>query len=200
MKQQIIAIAAIDKTGAIGYQNQLLFKDKDDLKHFYESTKGCPILLGRKTFESIGKPLKDRQVFVLTSNKDYKAESATVVNDIQSFLTAVKDSPKVFIAGGGEVYHLTMHIWTDLYLTIFDKVAQRSDAHFPKWYNEHWIAADSGMCFDNFTIHRYSHSKGCDAQLFAKKQRPSIPYEMQGLKGCTDDDEMIGISNNDIFK
>lgn len=187
MRQQIIAIAATDKTGAIGYRNELLFKDKQDLKHFYESTKGCPVLLGRKTFESIRKPLKDRQVFVLTSNKDYQAESATVVNDLQSFLTAVKDSPKVFIAGGAEIYHLTMHIWTDLYLTVFDKVAKRSDAHFPKWYNEHWIEIDSGMCFDDFTIHRYKHSLGCDAQIFAKQQRPFIPYIEQGISSQIED-------------
>lgn len=136
---KIIAIAAVDKNGAIGKDGKLLFDSKEDMRHFYQKTKGCIVLMGRKTFQSIGKPLKNRINVVLTRNPDFEPDGVKVFYSLQAFLDAYKDSEAtVFVIGGGEIYEATKHLWRELFLTVFPKEAKDADTFFPKWYDDNW--------------------------------------------------------------
>ena len=157
---KIIAIAAIDSAGAIGNNGQLLFRDKDDLKHFSELTKTGTCLWGRKTFESVGE-LPGRTNIVLTSNKALQSTANTLY--VQSISDAIGRAQnggveRLFVCGGAEIYELTKTLWSELYLTIFDTVAPTSDSFFPQWFDHSYdskpIFRKAGM-----TIFHYIKNK-----------------------------------------
>lgn len=117
MKISIIVAAA--ENGAIGKDNQLLWRLPDDLKRFKQLTLGHPMIMGRKTFESIGKPLPGRTSIVITRNADFAFEGVTVAHSLEEALqkAAEIDSEAVCIVGGGAVYNQSQAIATHIYLT-----------------------------------------------------------------------------------
>jgi dihydrofolate reductase len=102
----ISIIVAVAENGVIGRDNQLLWRLPDDLKRFKQLTLGHPIIMGRKTFESIGKPLPGRTSIVITRSPGYIAEGAFVVHSLEEAIAVAEEQhdEEAFIIGGGEVY------------------------------------------------------------------------------------------------
>lgn len=105
MEGQIInAIYAVSENGVIGKDNDLPWKLRDDLKFFMKKTMGHPIIMGRKSFESLGKPLPKRRNIVVSRNSDFRPEGVEVYASLEAALEAVKGEGEVFITGGAGVY------------------------------------------------------------------------------------------------
>ena len=115
----ISIIVAVSKNGVIGKDNQLLWRLPDDLKRFKQLTLGHPMIMGRKTFESIGKPLPGRTSIVITSQEDFKVEGALVAHSLSEALETARgiEDSEAFIIGGGEIYKLALPLADKLYVT-----------------------------------------------------------------------------------
>ena len=134
----IAIVVATAENNAIGKNNELLWHLPADLKHFKQLTTGHPIIMGRKTFESIGKPLPNRTSIIVTRQADYKQENCVVVQDVKSALEkAQKLDEQVFIIGGGEIYKEMLPFTDTIYLT---KVHDTFDADtfFPELNPDNW--------------------------------------------------------------
>jgi dihydrofolate reductase len=101
---EVVFIAAVARNGAIGRDNQLLVHLPEDLKRFKRLTLGSPIVMGRKTFDSIGRPLPGRRNIVITRNDGWRAEGVDVAHSLDDALALVPDAPQVFVLGGGEIF------------------------------------------------------------------------------------------------
>ena len=115
----ISLIVAAAENNAIGKNNQLLWHLPNDLKFFKNSTWGMPVIMGRKTFESVNKPLPGRFNIVITRQADWKAEGVTVVSDLNDAIkkAAETNCREAFIIGGGEIYRQALAIAAKIYLT-----------------------------------------------------------------------------------
>lgn len=131
-----IIVAVTSKNFAIGNGGKLLVHISDDLKRFKMLTMGHPVILGRKTYESIGKPLPGRANIVITRNRDFKADGCLVAGSLEE---AVKMGGEldtdVFVIGGGEIYREALPLTDKIYLTVVESDA-RGDVFFPDWRNE----------------------------------------------------------------
>ncbi|MBM7647913.1 dihydrofolate reductase [Bacillus ectoiniformans] len=123
-------IWAMDKNGLIGKDNQLPWKLPEDLKFFKETTMGSPIVMGRKTFESIGRPLPGRENIILTRDYSYEAQGCTVVHSLDELWKKAADSDEFFITGGSEIFKKTLPFAERLYVTVIDE-AFVGDTYFP---------------------------------------------------------------------
>jgi len=97
-------IAAVADSGVIGWDNALPWHLPEDLKHFKRQTLGKPVLMGRKTYDSLGKPLPGRQNIVLTRDPNYHRDGVSVVHDIDAALRVAGDAPEVMVIGGAELF------------------------------------------------------------------------------------------------
>ncbi len=120
-------IAAVDNNYGIGYQGQLLWHLPADMAFFRKMTMGHTIVMGRKTYDSIGKPLKDRENIVLTTQK-LQIPSVTVIHDIKEL---VKEQKEIMIIGGAQIYELCLPLANRILLTEVDANLQ-ADTFFPK--------------------------------------------------------------------
>jgi dihydrofolate reductase len=129
-----IIVAISNQTRAIGKKNELLWKIPNDLKRFKELTTGHPIIMGRKTFESIGRPLPNRTNVIITRNKDYTFENCSVVGSLDEAIELAKkiDKEEIFIIGGGEIYKQALPFTDRLYLTVVDD-EPKADTFFPDY-------------------------------------------------------------------
>lgn len=130
-------IVAMGNDRLIGIKNQMPWHLPADLKHFKAITLGKPVIMGRKTYESIGKPLPKRHNIVVTRNQDYQLETATVVHDLPAALKAAGDVPECMIIGGAQLYKQALPLADTLYLTFVDVDAD-GDAYFPAWPADEW--------------------------------------------------------------
>lgn len=131
----IAIIAAMDRKRVIGQQNQLPWNLPEDLKHFKEVTMGHPIIMGRKTFQSIGRPLPGRENVVLTRDDTFQAEGITIVNSLTEALDRYKDQDP-FVIGGADVFQRSIPLSHTIYLTLIDQEFE-GDAYFPELDLEH---------------------------------------------------------------
>lgn len=138
MKISIIVAQALNK--GIGFDNRLMWRQSDDLKRFKQLTTGHTIIMGRKTFDSIGKPLPNRKNIIISRNTDLKIDGCIVVNSIEAALQLSQNESEseVFIIGGGEIYALTLPIADSLYVTEINTILIEADAFFPKIDNSLW--------------------------------------------------------------
>jgi dihydrofolate reductase len=131
----IILIAACSLNRVIGKDNQLIWHIPEDLKRFKSLTSGNPILMGRKTFESIGKPLPNRTNIVLTKDTNWKHDGCLVYSDWRQVLP-IFEKQKIYVIGGAEIYKQLIPIASKIELTLINKVFE-GDAYFPnisdKW-------------------------------------------------------------------
>lgn len=127
---KISIIAAIAQNHAIGLNNQLIWHLPDDLQFFKKTTLNCSIIMGRKTFDSIGKALPKRKNIIISSNLNFKVPNGFVVKNMQEALT-IADSEEVFIVGGASIYEQSMLIANKMYIT---KVHHsfKGDTFFPE--------------------------------------------------------------------
>lgn len=137
---KISLIAAIDEAGGIGYNNQLLCYLPADLQHFKSITMGKPIIMGRKTFESIGKPLPGRLNIVL-SNTTPTLDGVLVLHSLEKALDETQDHQEVMIIGGQRLYGETMGQASRLYLTRIHHQFQ-ADVFFPEINLNDWHCID----------------------------------------------------------
>lgn len=133
----ISIIVAIARHGAIGKDNALLWHISDDLKRFKRITSGHPVVMGRKTYESLGRPLPNRINVVITRNTDFRAEGCTVVHSMAEAVSLFPATEEVFVIGGAQIYAEALDIADKFYLT---KVEAQYDADtfFPKWDPAQW--------------------------------------------------------------
>nr|WP_315467040.1 dihydrofolate reductase [uncultured Undibacterium sp.] len=123
-------IVATDKNHGIGINNQLPWHLPEDLAHFKRTTSGHPIVMGRKTFDSIGRPLPNRQNIVITRNADWSHSGVEAVTSIQDALDLVADKA-AFVIGGAEIYRQALAFAQELIVTEIQQVYQ-CDAFFPE--------------------------------------------------------------------
>ena len=130
-------IVATDEENGIGKNNQLLWHLPNDLKFFKKTTSGHTIIMGRKTYDSIGKPLPNRRNIVITRKENLKIEGVEVFNDLETALLACADDEEAFVIGGGEIYKEALPFVSQIYLT---KVHHQfnADTFFPKIEALNW--------------------------------------------------------------
>lgn len=131
-------VVATGRNNEIGFQNRLLWHLPNDLKHFKEITAGHPVIMGRKTFESIGKPLPNRTNIVVSRRKDWFQEGILIVGTIKEAVKfAKKISEDIYIIGGGNIYEQTIDIADRIELTVVDADFE-ADVFFPKINTDDW--------------------------------------------------------------
>ncbi|MEM8583218.1 MAG: dihydrofolate reductase [Bacteroidota bacterium] len=137
---RINAIVATDKIGTIGKAGEIPWYLPADLKYFKRTTIGHPVIMGRKTFQSIGRPLPRRTNIVLTRDPFFIASGTVVVNSIDEAFThpALAEAEEVFIIGGGEIYKHTLQITDRIFLTKVNTEISGGDAFFPQLNESEW--------------------------------------------------------------
>jgi len=151
---RISIIAAMAKNRVIGCNNALPWHLPEDLKHFRQLTMGHPILMGRRTFESIGKPLPGRTSIVISRNRDFDFPGVKAASSIPEAIALCGDSEEIFFIGGGDLYRQAIELANRIYLTEIQSEFE-GDAHFPEFDAGKWReisrekrASESGMAFD----------------------------------------------------
>lgn len=138
-RPRISLIVAIGDNLVIGKQNELLWHIPDDLKRFKQLTLGHPVVMGRKTFDSIidflGKPLPGRQNIVITRDTSWSYEGVTVAHSLEEAIEAAQETDEVFIIGGEQIYRQALPLAERLYLTRIDD-AKEGDAFFPPYEDQ----------------------------------------------------------------
>lgn len=134
----VTIIAAIAENNALGKNNQLIWHLPADLKRFKKTTLNHVVIMGRKTFESLGKPLPNRTNILITRDKNYKAEGCVVVNSLKEALeTASKEDENPFILGGAEIYKQALP-FTDKLDVTFVHHQFEADVFFPEINKTIW--------------------------------------------------------------
>lgn len=116
-RPQIVVIAAVARNGVIGRNNTLPWRLKADLAHFKRTTTGHPVVMGRKTWESLGRPLPGRTNIVVSRNSEMPAEGAQIVDSLEAAIAACADAERIFVIGGAQLYALALPIADRLILT-----------------------------------------------------------------------------------
>ncbi|MGF7040543.1 dihydrofolate reductase [Mucilaginibacter lappiensis] len=129
-------IVAIAKNNAIGKDNKLLWYLPNDLKHFKDVTTGHTVIMGRKTYDSVGKPLPKRRNIIIT-RQAISIEGCEVVNSLEAALALCKDEDEVFIVGGAEIYRQAIPLTDRIYLTVIDQEFD-GDSFFPELDPTEW--------------------------------------------------------------
>jgi dihydrofolate reductase len=148
-------IVAVSKNNAIGKNNALLWNIPEDLKHFKEVTSGHTIIMGRKTFESIGHPLPNRRNIVITRDDSYTHDGIEVFNSLIRALDACKYEDEVFIIGGGEIYKQALPLVDKLYVTHVEKEFE-ADTFFPKISPDEWTEISNETHLDINPPYRFT--------------------------------------------
>jgi len=152
----ISIIVAVAENNVIGKDNNLIWHLPKDLKHFKETTTGHFIIMGRKTFESNGRPLPNRTNVIITKDKNYQAEGCVILHSLEDAINIAKNDSEVFIIGGGEIYKQAMPIADRIYLTkvhhLFD-----GDTFFPEINMKDWTEV-SRKDFESDEKNKYAFS------------------------------------------
>lgn len=130
-------IAAVSRNNVIGHDNRLVWHMPADLKHFKNLTSGHSIIMGRKTFESIGKPLPNRRNIIVTRQQDFEAEGCEVFNNLQAAIDACENEDEVFIIGGEQIFSQSIPAADKIYLTRIYKDFE-GDIKFPEFSLSEW--------------------------------------------------------------
>ena len=158
-KPELIIVAAIARNGVIGVDNGLPWRLKADLQHFRALTMGHPILMGRKTWESLGRPLPRRRNLVVSRDPQFQAEGAEVFQNPEAAIAAAADADRLFVIGGAQLYTTLLPCADRLELTeVWADVS--GDARFPPFDRAHFIeerrdprTADADNEFDFDFVH-----------------------------------------------
>ncbi len=129
----------MSKNRVIGNNNELIWKLSSDLKRFKELTTGHPVVMGRKTYESIGRPLPNRRNIIITRNLEYEVDGCEVVSSLEEALLLTGSD--CFIIGGGEIYKQSLEIADKIYLTLVNKEFE-GDTTFPELGSD-WATIDT---------------------------------------------------------
>jgi dihydrofolate reductase len=159
-KPRISAIAAMSENNVIGRDNDLPWHISADLKRVKALTAGHVLIMGRKTYESIGKPLPNRITIIVTRDNTYSVEGTFVAHSIEEAIKigVEKDSEEIFIFGGGQIYKEAMPYIERLYLTLVHTTIT-GDAYFPDYSEFKKVVAkeeheENGLTFSFLTLDR----------------------------------------------
>jgi dihydrofolate reductase len=133
---EISLVAAMDRRRAIGRGGGLLWHEREDQKHFRAVTMGCPVIMGRKTWDSLPakfKPLPGRRNLVVTRNRAWQAGGAEAAPSLAAALALTADASKVYVVGGGELYAEALPLADELVLTEIDAEFEGADTFFPEF-------------------------------------------------------------------
>lgn len=137
---EIALIVAVGQNNEIGKDNDLLWRIRDDLRLFKQTTNQHVVIHGRKSYESIGKPLPNRTNIVVTRNKNYKTEGAFIVHSLEDALSLAQElemNNEVFVLGGAEIYKQSLSYITQMHISFVQASFTDADAYFPsvEWKN-----------------------------------------------------------------
>ena len=136
----ISMIAAVGKNLELGKNNDLIWHFKEDMKFFKETTMGHPVIMGRKTFESLPKALPGRKNIVISANPEYKADGAEVVTSVEEAIKlAEAENTDAFVIGGGRIYTEFLPYADNLYLTEINAECPDADTYFPDFNKSDYI-------------------------------------------------------------
>lgn len=158
----LAVIAAVPRNRVIGRGGELVWHESEDQKHFRRVTMGCPVIMGRKTWDSLParfRPLPGRRNVVVTRSAAWQAQGADRAGSLEAALALVGEAPKVFVIGGAELYALALPHADELELTEIDADFD-GDATFPDWPREQFVlvASDARIGADgtNYRFNRYA--------------------------------------------
>ena len=157
----ISIIAAVARKGVIGGNNDLLWHISEDLKRFKALTTGHPVVMGRKTWESLGRPLPNRTNVVVTRNRDFAPEGCTAVGSLGEAFGLFDPAEEIFVIGGGQIYAEAMPMADRLYIT-WVEADYDGDTYFPEVKEAEWAEIarerhESGTRFEHpFTFADYA--------------------------------------------
>ena len=134
---QISIVAALADDYLIGSNNKVPWQIPADLQHFKKLTYGKPIIMGRKTYASIGKPLPGRKNIVISRNKEFECAGCEVYDSLPKALAAAKDCAEVMVIGGTEIFKQALPLADKMYLTLVHDTFT-GDTYFPKWNPDKW--------------------------------------------------------------
>lgn len=134
---QLTLIAAVARNGIIGRKNDLPWHLPADLRFFRKTTIGKPVLMGRRTWQSIGRPLPDRQMIVLTHDRSYQAEGCKVAHSLEEALEIARPAAEIMVIGGATLFEQTLPLAQRLYLTQVEADVP-GDVWFPDWNPAEW--------------------------------------------------------------
>lgn len=141
----ISIIVAIARNGVIGNDNRLLWHIPEDLKRFKSLTTGHPVIMGRKTFESIGRPLPRRRNIVITRQKDFAPEGCETAHSLEEAIGMCDPRQELFIIGGEQIYRQALPLAGRLYLTLLEKEYE-GDTFFPEIDFNQWSEVYRHTC------------------------------------------------------
>ncbi|KAA3602012.1 MAG: dihydrofolate reductase [Calditrichaeota bacterium] len=153
---RISLIFAKSSNGVIGKENTLPWHLSADLKRFKKITSGNSILMGRKTYESIGRPLPNRKNVVITRQKDFEAKGCVVANSLEEAIEGCKDEAEIFVIGGSEIYKQAMKFADRIHLTEIHEDFE-GDAFAPEFDLKDWQET-SREDFEPNEKNKYSYS------------------------------------------
>lgn len=135
-------MVAYARDRVIGRGGRLPWHHPEDLRHFRDTTMGHAVIHGRRSYESLGRPLPGRRNIVVTRRPDYEAPGCEVVNDLDAAIAAARASdPEPFVLGGEEIYRQALPLVTRMYLTEIDE-AHEGDTFFPEFDEAEWREVD----------------------------------------------------------
>jgi len=134
---RLYLVAAVAKNSVIGAGGKLPWRLPEDLKHFKKLTLGHPVIMGRRTWESLGRPLPGRENIVITRRAGYEATGASVASSVEAAIAFCIGEPAAFVIGGAEIYAAALPIADGLVLTEIDR-DYAGDTYFPAWDRKAW--------------------------------------------------------------
>ncbi len=150
-------VAALSRNQVIGRDNALPWHLPADLKRFKAITLGKPIIMGRKTFDSIGRPLPGRHNIIISRNENFSAEGVTVVSSLDAALEAANNASEVMVIGGATIYYQFLPRADRLYLTVVNTQIDDGDAFFPAYNRREWrLSLEETHPADAQNPHAYS--------------------------------------------
>lgn len=161
-RREVWGIVAMSPDGAIGRGGDLPWHLPEDLRHFKELTMGHPVIMGRKTWESLPhRPLPGRRNMVISRNAAYEAEGAEVFESLGAAVEACRETP--FVLGGEMIYCLALPLLTRIYITEVEVEVRDADAFFPALKENEWEVMDKGEI--------QTSSKGIDYRFLTKMRK-----------------------------
>jgi dihydrofolate reductase len=157
---KIVIVGALARNGAIGGNNQLLWRLPEDLRRFKQLTMGHPIVMGRRTYDSIGRALPGRRNIVVTRDRAWRADGVDVVHSLDDALALAAGAPVVDVIGGAEVWAQALPLADVLELTEIDRDFE-GDTYFPPWRREDFqeTARSAHTAAEGWTYHFVTYER-----------------------------------------
>jgi dihydrofolate reductase len=166
-------IVAVSDNGIIGSGGSLPWRLSSDLKRFKNLTMGHHLIVGRKTYESIGKPLPGRHMIVLSRDRSYQPSGVEIAHDLGDAIQLCQEDDEAFVGGGATVYELAMPRADRLYLTRVHAEVE-GDVRFPPWHEELWVLRSRAQ-HPSDERNQYPHSFCVYERVRAQSSIPTEP-------------------------